>query len=920
VLSLLGSGGMGEVYRARDHKLNRDVALKILPGVLADDPERLARFKREAQVLASLNHPNIAHIHGLEESDGAFALVLELVEGPTLAERIANTEASRLSIDRALSIARQIAEALEAAHEQGIVHRDLKPANIKVRSDGTVKLLDFGVAKAMALEPAGPPAGDLSDALTVTSPATTRMGIILGTATYMSPEQARGKEVDKRADIWAFGCVLYEMLTGQPAFPGTDVSEVLAGVIKSDVAWSALPAETPPKLRTLLQRCLHKDPRQRLRDIGDARIEIDEMRAAPTLELEVSTTVHRVTRERLAWAVAGAAVVMALVAGVMSYRRPTAEPDTRVYRTSILSPPGGSIPAVLVPSARFALSPDGRRLAFVGAEDPQGTLGEILAGGVTRLWVQSLDGLTAEPLPGTEGAIGPFWSPDSRFIGFRSGQKVKIIDTAGGPPLTLADTSGTHTGTWNQDGVILFSSTAVSSPIRKVSASGGPSSPVTTLNADNGETQHWDPFFLPDGRHFLYLAIGSKASPASPNGIYVTALDSNERKLLVPGGSNAMYAQGRLFFLRGQTLMTQPFDVERLELTGDAVAIAEQVITGGGSGIRGAYTVSQTGILAYQAGSAEIGGNADPVSQLVWFDRSGKQIGTLGDRARFRNVELAPDGQRASVAIFDTARRTRDLWLADVARGLRTRFTFDPANEADSIWSPDGSSIVFSANRKGPDDLYQRASSGAGTEEELLADDQNKYPLDWSPDGRFILFSVVRNSAAADEDLWILPMFGDRKPFPFDQTPFSEPVGLFSPDGRWIAYVSNESGRSEVFVAPFQQSGVAPAAAAQSATGGKWQVSTAGGDWPRWRRDGNEIFYLAPDNKLMVASVNGQGSTFQVGAVRPLFDLRAVTNQGSMYDVAADGQRFLVATLAEEDLPAPVPITLVVNWQAALRP
>jgi serine/threonine protein kinase len=919
VLSLLGAGGMGEVYRARDHRLNRDVALKVLPDILALDSDRLARFRREAQVLASLNHPNIAAIHGLEESDGAQALVLELVEGPTLADRIAERRAGPfgpagstgpgLHVDDALPIARQIAEALEAAHEHGVIHRDLKPANIKVRPDGTVKVLDFGLAKA--LEPAGALTGDLSASPTMTSPAMTRIGVILGTAAYMSPEQARGREVDKRADIWAFGCVLYEMLTGRPAFPGADVSEVLAGVIKSDVAWNLLPANTPPKLRALLRRCLDKDPKHRLRDIGDARIDIEEVLATPYERSSVPPAIPRGRRERLAWAVAAIGIVAAVATGVVAYWRPTPAADTRVFRSSLLPPAGVNYPAVLVPSARFALSPDGRRLAFVGAENPQGTLAEILAGGVTRLWVQSLDGGAAQPLAGTEGAIGPFWSPDSRFLGFRAGNKVKTIGLAGGPPLILADTNGTHGGTWNRDGVILFSSTGVGNPIRLVSVSGGAPTTVTRLNTDNGETQHWDPFFLPDGRHFLYLAIGSKTSPASPNGIYVTALDSNEAKLLVPGGSNGLYAQGHLFFLRQQTLVAQPFDLERLELTGDAVAIAEQVMTGGGSGIRGAFTVSETGVLAYQPGSAEMGGNADPLSQLVWFDRSGKRIGALGDPARFRNAQLAPDGRRVAVNLFDTSRRTRDIWLVDTARGIRTRFTFDPGDEAALVWSPDGSRLVFSAQG----DLSLKASSGAGVEEKLVADDRGNSPSDWSRDGRFILFSAF----AAASDLWILPLFGDRKPFPFLQTSFSEDLGFFSPDGLWIAYVSNESGRNEVYVAPFLGLRGEPTAAAPGTPGGKWQVSAAGGNWPRWRSDGKEIFYLAPDSKLMVAAVNGQGSAFEVDAVRPLFDMRPVTNQRFMYDVSADGQRFLVNTPAEEGSSAPAPITLVVNWPAALK-
>jgi Tol biopolymer transport system component len=903
VLAEIGAGGMGEVYRARDTRLRREVAIKTLPPIFTTDPERAARFEREARFLAALNHPNIAAIYGVEEG----ALVLELVEGETLAARIAR---GRIPVPDALSLARQIADALEAAHEKGIIHRDLKPANIKITPGGAVKVLDFGLAKLNVSNGSNDP----NESLTLGG---TRDGIILGTAAYMSPEQARGQIVDKRADIWAFGCVLYEMLTGRTAFPGATISDTIAAILDREPDWATLPANTPPAVRASLRRCLQKDRQLRLRDIGDARLEIEELVVPLGPEAVSAPTMAPRGRERLAWAVAVITALVAVVIAATGYFRSNPA-DTRVYRSSIVPPPGGNIPAVVVPSARFALSPDGRRLAFVGAENPQGTLVEILAGGVTRLWVRSLDGLEARPLAGTEGAVGPFWSPDSRFIGFRAGGKLKRIDPAGGPPLTLADTTGTHAGTWNRDGVILFSTPGVGNPIRKVSMSGGRSSPVTALNAENGETQQWDPFFLPDDRHFLYLAIGTKASPISPNGIYVTALDSRERKLLVPGGSNALYAQGHLFFLRGQTLVAQPFDVERLEVTGDAVTVAEHVAAGGGSGMRGAFTVSQAGVLAYQTGSADTGGNAELVSQLVWFDRSGKQIGTVGDQARFTNAELAPDGRRVAVSVFDTALRTRDVWLVDAARGVRTRFTFDPGDEVSSVWSPDGSGIAFSAERKGRGDVYLRASNGAGAEEELVAGGLNGNPLDWSPDGRFILFSVPRPNQGSD--LWILPRFGDRKPFPFLQTPFNEARGRFSPDGRWIAYVSNESGRNEVYVAPFLESRRTPTADALVRPGGKWQVSVAGGAWPRWRRDGREIFYLALDNKLMVAAVNAQGSAFEVDGVRPLFDARVIPNQGfSMFDVSADGQRFLINTLAEDSPSAPTPITLVINWAAGLK-
>jgi len=884
IVAPLGAGAMGEVYRAHDTTLRRDVALKVLPELFVVDADRLARFTREAQVLASLNHPNIAAIYGLEESNGTRALVLELVEGPTLADRIAR---GPLAVDEALTIARQIADALEAAHEKGITHRDVKPENIKIAGNGVVKVLDFGLAKVWD----GAPQFDLAGSPALTASASGER-TILGTPAYMSPEQARGKPLDKRTDIWSFGCVLYEMLTGRQALAGETVSDTIAAILEREPEWTALPDTTPVSVRRLLQRCFEKDPRRRVRDIGDARIELDDALAGRAIGAPVA---ERGRREHVAWILLALVVLTASLAvgSVLFLRRAPA--DVRAYRTSIPLPTGVRLP----PIGGFSLSPDGRRLAFTEAPS-----GEAPAGRATRLWVQSLDGLSAEPLNGTEGVRTAFWSPDSRFIGFFARGKVLRIDAAGGPPLILADANAAPGLAWSRDGTIVFASFGPGNPLRRVSASGGVPFPATTLNADNGETQHWFPFFLPDGRHFLYLALGSKsAGPNSPSGIYVTALDSNERKLLVPGGSNAMYAQGYLFFLREQTLMAQPFDIERLELAGEAVPIAEQVTIGGTSGVVGDFSISEVGVLAYRTGPAAVGGSAGVPSQLAWFDGSGKLVGVLGDRARSAELELAPDGRRVAVSIFDPALRSRDIWLFDVARGLRTRVTFDPAEEWAPIWSPDGSRVVFNSLRKGHLDLYQKALSGTGVEEELLVDGLQKVPLDWSPNGRFILFGVT--APQTGNDLWVLPLYGDRRAFPFLQTPFSEVAGRFSPDGRWIAYVSNESGKAEVYVAPFP------------GPGDKWQVSAMGGNFPRWRRDGKEIFYLAPDNKLMSAVVNGAGSAFEVGALRSLFETRPTTQARSMYDVSPDGQRFLVNMLVDD--VAAAPITLVVNWPALLK-
>jgi serine/threonine protein kinase/Tol biopolymer transport system component len=872
IIAPLGVGGMGEVYRARDTSLARDVAVKVLPDTFAKDPERLARFKREAQTLAALSHANIAIIYSFEASNGVQTLVMELVEGPTLADRIAR---GPIPLLEALRIAQQMTEALEAAHEHGIVHRDLKPANIKVRPDGTVKVLDFGLAKAIAPEAASA----VSLSLTNSSPLGTRLGVVLGTASYMAPEQARGHPVDKRADIWAFGAVLFEMLTARPAFPGVDVSEIIAAVIKSDIAWNLLPETTPSKLRGLLRRCLAKDPRQRIRDIGDVRIEVEELLSAPHGEPPAGS--RSPIRQWVPWALATITAALALSLG-FAYLRPQS-PAAPAYRSAIILPTAASAAGTVpVPPARFSLSADGRRLAFVA----------LSSSGVTQLWVQRLDADSGEPLAGTEGAAAPFWSPDSRFIGFYAGASLKKIDTAGGPPLTLAPTTGNAGATWNRDNTILFSTTGRGSVIRRISGNGGAVTAATSLDQARGETQHWNPSFLPDGRHFLYLAVGSTSGgPNDPNGIYVAALDATVRKLLIPGGSNARYAQGYLFYLREQTLMAQPFDVNRLELVGDPTVLAQGIATGGLSGRTGAFSVSDSSVVAYQRGPAV------DVSQLVWLDRTGKQLSVVSDQNDYGDLELSPDGALASISRFDPRTRTRDLWLLDLRRTNSRPFTLDPADEFASVWSPDGSRIVFNSARKGNFDLYLKTVSG-DSEEVLATEGLEETPWSWSRDGRFILYS--RATAATGESLWVLPLVGHGKPTPVVETPSRVRAAQFSPDGRWIAYVSDERGRNEVYVASFPRSG------------GKWQVSTDGGDWPRWHPEGTELFYLAPGNRLMAAMVNRRANGFDVNAARLLFETPARSNRRSPYDVSADGQQFLFNLIVGEI--ALQPIHLVVNW------
>jgi len=886
VVALIGAGGMGEVYRAHDTRLNRDVALKVLPDVFARDSARMARFEREAKLLASLNHPNIAAIYGLEVSGSIRALVMELVEGPTIAERIAG---GPVPVDEALPIARQVADAVEYAHENNVIHRDLKPANIKVKADGVVKVLDFGLAKALSDEPTG---ADMSNSPTL-SMAATMQGVILGTAAYMAPEQAKGKTADRRADVWAFGVVLYEMLTGKQLHKGETVPETLASVMMKESSLEALPKNTPPAIRNLLRRCLEKNLKRRLQHAGEARIIIEDVLSgvAPVPVEAVSAA----RRQRIfGWIGAAVAAVLLLALAAVSFIhfRET-PPEAPVLRATIL-PPENTTFDFVTSLGLVAVSPDGRRLAFSAGP----------AGGRNQLYIRPLDALTAQPLAGTEGARFPFWSPDSRFVGFFAGGKLKKIDASGGPAITLADAPAGRGGTWSRDGVIVFGPLN-SGPLQRVSASGGAASPATTVDAERSEGSHRMPWFLPDGQHFLYavagVAVGGAASASVT--VRIGSLMGKERdplegKIVAETNSHAIYAQGYLLFVREDALMAQPFDTQRLVTTGEAVPVAEQIQRALASGNAGVFSASEGGLLAFQGGAGAGGGN-----RLTWFDRTGKQIGMLGDPAAYGDLELSPDGKRASVSIPDQAGRARDIWVYDVARSLRTRFTFDPADETTSLWSPDGSRVVFNSRRKGHFDLYQKASSGAGAEEVLLVDNLDKVPRSWSSDGQSILYTSA--GGATGLDMFVVPLSGDRKTVPFLATKFLETFGQFSPDDRWVAYLSNESGRTEVYVAPFP------------GPGGKWQVSTGGGNWPRWRRDGAEIFYQAPDDRLMAAAVNGKGASFEVGAVMPLFETRAMTGLRFPYDVFADGQRFLINTLPEQATSAP--ITVVLNWTAGLK-
>ena len=878
ILSAIGAGGMGEVYRARDTRLDRIVAIKILSDHIADRAGLRERFDREARTIAGLNHSHICVLHDIGQQDGIDYLVMEYLEGETLAERL---KKGPLPVSQVLQHAIEISDALDKAHRKGITHRDLKPANIMLTKSGT-KLLDFGLAKLKA----SPTASPLSQ-LPTANDSITAQGTILGTLQYMAPEQLEGKEADARTDIFAFGVVVYEMATGKKCFEGKSQASLIAKILETDPPpLSSLQPMTPPQLDRVVKTCLAKEPDNRWQTASDLCRELKWIAESGSTRGGAAATAQ-VTRNWLKSALqAGAAGAACIVVGlaVWNLKPAPARPVARTVRF-FASPPetwglkGGGPEQGGQP---LAVSPDGQRLAFVATS----------ADGKSVLWVRSLDALAAQALAGTEGASSPFWSPDSRFLGFFAGGKLKKIEVSGGPPITLCDATDNRGGTWSRDGVIVFAPTP-SSALQRVSASGGVPTAATVLV--EGEIGHVRPSFLPDGRHFFYRMANSFLSETGGFPVYLASLDSRRGKSLLNTNSYVVYSDGHLLYLRERTLMAQPFDTRRLVLTGDAFPIAEQIQTIG-TNFLGIFSAAENGVLAYQTGSGAAS------SQLLWFDRSGKQIGMPGDAAAYTDLELSPDGKRTSVSISDQTRTGRNIWLYDLAQGLRTRFTFGPATELQSIWSPDGSRIIFNSNRKGHFDLYQKSSTGAATEEVLLEDNVDKYPTSWSPDGRLILYTTF--GALTEGDVFILPVSGDRKPTPFLKTRFNEDFGQFSPDGRWVTYQSNESGRNEVYVTPFP------------GPGGKWQISTAGGAVARWRHDGTEIFYLAPDGKLMAAAVNGKGSSFEVGAVKPLFETRTLTGSGG-YDVSADGQRFLVNTAPEQ--AAAAPITVVVNWTAGLK-
>jgi Tol biopolymer transport system component len=863
----IGVGGMGEVYRATDTNLKRDVAIKVLPESFAADPDRLARFQREAEVLAALNHVNIAHIYGLERSGGVTALVMELVDGQTLAERL---ERGALPADEALNIAMQIAEALEAAHERGIVHRDLKPANIKLASNGVVKVLDFGIAKALDTKAiSGPQAAQL------TTPAMTEAGIVLGTAAYMSPEQARGKAVDQRADIWAFGCLLYEMLTGQAAFGGEDVTTTLARILERGADMSALPATLSPDLRQVINLCLQKDPRKRVADIRDVKLALGGAFATNTAQTSAPMAVS-VALGRLAWSAFAIAVLAAAALAVpaLQHLRESAPPETRV---EISTPPTDQ-------SLSFALSPDGRQMVYVADDED----------GVSRLWLRPLATTAAQPLAGTENAFLPFWSPDSRSIGFFAGNTLRRLDLGGGAPQTLAPVTNGAGGTWNADGTILFAP-SVTSPLWRVSATaGGTATAETTMRPE--DQGHVYPHFLPDGKRFLFFMQG----PVNVAGIYLGALDSSESVRLVQSDTEGAYhPAGWVLWEREGALVAQRLDMDQGLLTGETLTITEGTLSDV-TFYRSPVSIAATGLIAYRTGTGS-------QLELAWLDRAGIAQGTVGepDVGHFQ-PRVLPDGRRVIDA--KEVQRNRDLWLMDGAR--TTRLVSDAATDYFFALSPDGARLVFRSNRTGAGDLYEMPVDGSREAERIVASNQGMSATSWSPDGRYLLY--ISSDPQMGADIWVVPMEGERTPYVFLRTPYREAYGEFSPDGRWVAYQSNESGRLEIYLRRFVPPDAdAPAGAAVD----QWQVSSAGGIYPRWSPDGTELYFLDPSGAMMAAPIVASANAIEPGVPQMLFATRIYgggldNQQGRHYDVAPDG-RFLINT-ALDDMDDP--ITLIQNW------
>jgi serine/threonine protein kinase/Tol biopolymer transport system component len=883
ILSTLGTGGMGEVYRARDTKLNRDVAIKVLLPAVSNDPDRLARFSREAQVLASLNHSNIAAIYGIEESNGVTALVMELVEGEDLSQRISR---GPISIEEALPIARQIAEALEAAHDCGIIHRDLKPANVKVRPDGTVKVLDFGLAKAV--DPSGGSSAAAMNSPTLSVHAT-QAGIILGTAAYMSPEQARGTVVDKRADVWAFGVVLFEMLTGQRPFEGDTLSDTLASILKTEPPWDLLPANVPATVRRLLTICLKKDAKVRLRDIGEARRQIDDALAGG-VDVLAAVAVARspIARQRpmLPWAIAGVlAIALASLLLAGSPWRPAPSQSSRALLTYLGT--DASLPTEQ--GAAAILSPDGTTLAFTAQADQR------------RLFVRKLDQLQATALNGTEGATNPFFSPDGQWIAFFADGKLKRVSVAGGAPVTLSAAPDNRGGTWAEDDTIIFAPSRTT--LERVSSAGGASVPFGTVG-ERVSAQRW-PQALPGGHTVLYSERYETSGFDSAN-VVVAPVMGGPAKVVVEGGYYGRYLpSGHLIYVQQGSLFAVPFDLAKLETVGRAVPALDNFVANPATG--GAqYAFSLDGSFVYLPGKAFTGER-----RIDWMSRDGKPTVLRAALSDWRQPRFSPDGQKLAIAISDGTQN--DIWIYQWAGDTLTQLTFDPADDGEPVWTADSRRIVFASDRarRGIPNLYSANADGSGAVSRLTDTAETQNSASSHPSGGFFAFSAGR--PATGLDLMILPMNGDAvhgwspgTPTEFLSTAAMERDPMFSPDGRWIAYTSNESGQDDIYVRPFQ------------GPGGPWRISTQGGQYPRWSSAANELLFL-DGLKVMSVSYSTPDGSFQPGKPQSWTTTTLVGTGASPYDLHPDGKRIATTAAVEEGVQKRDHLVFILDFFDYLR-